>query len=327
MLAGPGLNRVCRTDYSDDQTEYDLISSRFGAHMRRLAHSALILAIASSAMFASSVPALSEDSGNTGPLHFAVNVRRDVHSAAAVGFNLIDVGTMTALAALPEGMKGIYWLGNGYNTTCGWQTSDAEVRKIVAAIKDNPKFSGIYYISDEPHPSICRDAPARVAERSAMIHALDARAKTFIVVLNGSADATEFARMKDSADYIGVDPYPCNLRNEQTGCDYRALERKIDQAFAAGILASRIVPVFQAFGQNCAAKDQYYRLPSAAETRKMLAIWDAKVPVGQRPFDMTYSWGAQKVACPALSTSQANADLDLKPVYSTYFSQSRAAAR
>ena len=290
--------------------------------------SALILVVMSSAICTSFVPMTSADSANSGPLHFAVNVRRDFHAAAAIGFNLMDVGTTEALAALPEGMKGIYWLGNGYNTKCVWQKSDAEVQSIVATIKGHPKFSGIYFISDEPHPAGCPDAPERVTERSAMIHALDARAKTFIVVLNGTANPDEFVLMKDAADYIGVNPYPCNLKNEQTECDYRALEKRIDRALAAGIPTTRIVPVFQAFGQSCAAtKQQYYRLPSAAETRRMLGIWDAKVPVADRPFDMAYSWGRQKVACPALSTSQANSEPELKSVYSDYFSRSRASNR
>jgi hypothetical protein len=297
--------------------------------MHTLARSALIFAIALSAIGVTFISQASADSAKPGPFHFAVNVRHDFQAAAAVGFNLIDVGTTAALKALPEGMKGVYWLGNGYNTTCKWQKSDTEVLNIIAQIKNHPKFSNIYFISDEPHPAGCPDAPVRVAERSAMIHTIDAQAKTFIVVLNGAADPAEFARMKGSADYIGVNPYPCNSRNEQTGCDYRALERRIDQALAAGIPVNRIVPVFQAFGQSCAATNsRYYRLPSASETRKMLAIWDSKVPIGERPFDMAYSWGEQKiVACPTLSTSQADTELELRSVYSAYFSQFRASAR
>ena len=296
--------------------------------MGTFARSASILAVVSSAICTSFVPMTSADPANSGPLHFVANVRRDFHAAAAAGFNLIDVGTIAALTALPEGTKGIYWLGNGYNTKCEWQKSDTELQRIVTTIKSHPKFSGIYFISDEPHPAGCPDAPQRVTERSAMIHAFDASAKTFIVVLNNAADPYEFARMKDAADYIGVNPYPCNLKNEQTECDYRALEKRIDQALAAGIPTTRIVPVFQAFGQSCAATNQrYYRLPSAAETRKMLAIWDAKVPIGDRPFDMAYSWGSQKVACPTLSTFQANSELELKSVYAAYFSRLRASTR
>ena len=57
-------------------------------------------------------------------LHLAVNLRGDYTGAASAGFNLADVSTQSALRALPEGMKGIYWLGNGYNLHCSWQLSD-----------------------------------------------------------------------------------------------------------------------------------------------------------------------------------------------------------
>ena len=184
-------------------------------------------------------------------LHFTVNLRGDYTGAASAGFNLADVSTQSALSALPEGMKGVYWLGNGYNSTCSWRLSDKQITETVMAIKDNRKFSGIYYISDEPHPALCPDAPQRLAERTALIHSLDPRGKTFVVVLNSSTAPTEFAQMKDSADYIGVDPYPCNVKNELTGCNYTALRQRIDQALAAGIPSSRIVPVFQTFGQVC----------------------------------------------------------------------------
>ena len=184
-------------------------------------------------------------------LHFTVSLHGDYTGAASAGFNLADVSTQSALRALPDGMKGIYWLGNGYNLVCSWQLSDRQITDTVMAIKDNPKFSGIYYISDEPHPALCPDAPQRLAERTALIHSLDPRGQTFVVVLNGSIAPTEFAQLKDAADYIGVDPYPCNVRNELTGCTYAALRQRIDQALGAGIPSTRIVPVFQTFGQVC----------------------------------------------------------------------------
>jgi len=256
-------------------------------------------------------------------LHFAVNLRGDYAGAASVGFNLADVSTQSALNALPEGMKGVYWLGNGYNTTCTWRLSDRQIVETVKAIKDHLKFSGIYYISDEPHPALCPDAPQRLSERTTLIHSLDPRGKTFILVLNGSAAPTEFAQMKDSADYIGVDPYPCNLKNELTGCNYTALRKRIDQALAAGIPTTRIVPVFQTFGQACTDSGKnYYRLPTVAETETMLGVWDEKVPVEDRPFDMVYSWGEQPtLACPTLQRASGSSYPDLRSVYTKYFAR------
>jgi hypothetical protein len=267
------------------------------------------------------------------PLHFTVNLGGDFAGAASAGFNLADVNTLAALRALPEGMKGVYWLGTGYKgnkSACSWQFSDRQITDVVMAIKDNPKFSGIYYIADEPHPALCPDAPQRLAERTALIHSLDPRGRTFVVVLNSSTAPTEFAQLKDAADYIGIDPYPCNVRNELTGCTYAALRQRIDQALEAGIPSTRIVPVFQTFGQVCASSGRkyspYYRLPTVAETEIMLAIWDEKVPVKDRPFDMAYSWGQQPtLTCPTLQTADGGSHPDLRSFYKNYFARMKGA--
>jgi hypothetical protein len=261
-------------------------------------------------------------------LHFTVNMGGDYTGAASAGFNLADVSSLAALRALPEGMKGVYWLGNGYKFGCSWRLSDRQITDTVMAIKDNPKFSGIYYMSDEPHPAMCPDAPQRLAERTALIHSLDPRGQTFVVVLNNSAAPNEFAQMKDAADYIGVDPYPCNVRNELAGCTYAALRQRIDQALGAGIPSTRIVPVFQTFGQVCTSsgRSNYYRLPTVAETEIMLAIWDEKVPVKDRPFDMAYSWGKQPtLACPTLRIADGRSHPDLRSVYKNYFARMKSA--
>lgn len=256
--------------------------------------------------------------------HLTVNLGGDYAGATSAGFNLADVGTLYALRMLPDGMKGVYWLGNGYNLECSWRLSDRQITDVITAIKDNPKFSGIYYISDEPHPAVCPDAPQRLAERTALIHSLDPRGRTFAIVLNGSSAPNEFAQLKDSVDYIGIDPYPCNIKNELTGCSYRALRERIDQALAAGIPSTRIVPVFQTFGQVCTSSSRkyspYYRMPTVAETEMMLAIWDEKVPVKDRPFDMAYSWGKQPtLACPTLQMADGDSHPDLRSVYKSYF--------
>lgn len=268
--------------------------------------------------------------GPKNPLHFTANMRGDYAGAASIGFNLADVSTLAALRAVPRGMKGIFWLGNGYNLKCSWRLSDRQVSDIVLAIKDHPKFSGIYYISDEPHPAVCEDAPQRLAERTALIHSLDPRGRTFAIVLNSSNAPTEFALMKDAVDYVGIDPYPCNIKNELTGCSYGVLRQRIMQAFEAGIPRTRIVPVFQTFGQACTApgqgKSRYYRLPTVAETEKMLAIWDEMVPVKDRPFDMAYSWGTQvTLACPTLQMAGGGSHSDLRSLYKSYFARIKGA--
>lgn len=253
--------------------------------------------------------------------HLAVNLAGDYAGVLDTGFDLADVGSVAKLNALPDGMKGVLWLGNGYNSTCEWRLSDAEVTDAVKSARVHPKFSGIYYISDEPHPAICPDAPARIAERSKLIRALDPRAQTFIVVQNGSSAPEEFALLAGSADLIGVDPYPCNLRNAESGCDLGQLRERVAAAFKAGIPPARIVPVFQVFGQSCPEVAQpWYRLPEEAELEAMLDLWDELVPPGERALDMSYSWASQKgTACPTLSQADGTEWPDLKRIMKDYF--------
>lgn len=255
--------------------------------------------------------------------HLATNLQGDFESASQFGFNLADIASVALIDRLPKGMKAVFWLGNGYNTECSWRLSDEEIVTRVEALRDNPKFSGIYYISDEPHPAKCPDAPERVADRTRLIRQTDPAARTFIVVQNSSADPTEFEQMKDSADYVGVAPYPCNIKNAASGCDYGALTQRIDQALAAGIPAGRIVPVFQVFGQECASTTTpYYRMPSVEELQRMLAIWDERVPADVRPFDMAYSWGRQeRTACPALGQADSAPHAAVRQKFADYLAQ------
>ena len=54
----------------------------------------------------------------------------------------------------------------------------------------------------------------------------------------------------------------------------------------------------------------------------MLGIWDEKVPVKDRPFDMAYSWGKQPtVACPSLQMADGGSQPDLRSFYKSYFAR------
>ncbi|MGG5817788.1 hypothetical protein [Falsiroseomonas sp. HW251] len=270
-----------------------------------------------------SFPAIAE-TRREAPLHYAVNLRGEYARAASVGFNLADVSSPSALDLLPEGMKGLLWLRSGFNgrrNECAWRMDDADVRSMVVAVRGHPRFSGIYFIADEPHPSLCPEAPRRIAERSALIRYLHPGARTFIVVLNTSRYPDELAQLRDAADYVGIDPYPCNRKNAARGCDLRAMRERIEGALAAGIAPERLVPVFQAFGQSCStAAPGYQRLPTEAEMRAMFDLWDELVPPARRPFDMTYSWGAQpRHACPTLAMADGREAPDLLAVFTRYF--------
>ena len=255
--------------------------------------------------------------------HFAVNLGGQYTDVVAVGFDLADIASAAKLDDLPPGLRGVLWLGNGYNKSCEWRLDDAQVAVEVEAARDHANFSGIYYISDEPHPKTCPDAPARLAERTTLIHSLDPAGLTFIIVQNGSNGSDEFRLLSGSADLIGVDPYPCNHRNAETGCDFDQLRDRIQAALAAGIGVERIVPVFQAFGQSCTdIQDPWYRLPTVEEMSLMLGIWDELVPPDRRAFDMTYSWSPQKgTSCPTLALADGGAWPNLRQVFSDYFAR------
>jgi hypothetical protein len=58
----------------------------------------------------------------------------------------------------------------------------------------------------------------------------------------------------------------------------------------------------------------------------MLSIWDEKVPVKDRPFDMAYSWGKQPAtACPTLQMADGGSHPDLRSVYRNYFARMKGA--
>lgn len=255
------------------------------------------------------------------PLHLALNLDGNFEGLTEIGFNLADVGSLGALDRLPDGIRGVLWLGNGYNRECAWRLSDEEIREMVAVARHHPKFSGIYFISDEPHPAVCPDARDRVAERSALVRSVDPNGRTFIIVQNGSNAPDEFAQLHDAADLIGVNPYPCNVGNAEQGCNLDALRRRIDAAISAGIAVARIVPVYQAFGQECAVVEKrHYRLPDPDEARAMLAVWDELVPREARAFDVAYSWGTQSTtACPTLKVADGGEHPDLLSLYAEYF--------
>jgi hypothetical protein len=254
--------------------------------------------------------------------HFISNQGGAITGQAAaygIGYNWQDFSSDAVMNASPAGVQGVRWVGNGYNSACSWAQSDATVTTVVTNNIGNPKHSGIYFISDEPHISLCSDAADRLTERTALIHSIDPNAKTYAVVLDGSNHPGEFEAFRNAVDYIGVDPYPCTIANEGTGCDYTAMTQRIDDALA-WIPASRIVPVFQVFGQTCQTDpDPYYRMPTQVEMNTMLGIWDTKVPKNVRLFDNSYGWNNQTNSCPTMVNAIGGAYPDLQTLMRFYF--------
>jgi hypothetical protein len=179
---------------------------------------------------------------------------------AALGFSAIDSGPyrdqMDALAQ--RGLKGIVWLGPYSNETCRFARSDGWVRSHVAPIAGHPAV-GAYFVDDEPDADKCPDAPSEIEARAALVKSIDPRPPTLIVMYK----VDQLERFAGTVDVIGLDHYPCSLRN---GCDYAVID---EQAAVADRLGIRYWGVIQAFG------DDWYRLPTPHELHSQFLFWRA----------------------------------------------------
>jgi hypothetical protein len=247
------------------------------------------------------VPAVSAPSaGQTATvLHYAANGNLDSVGLRpqALGFDLADVATRAELDALPAGVKGLVYLG-----LCAG--ADASFRARVDAFAGDQRLYG-FYLLDEPDPATC--PAANLAAESAYIHARQPGIRTFLLVQNlASSKNPSFAggydRTNTGVDLFGISPYPC--RSELHGCDYPMIGRYVAAAERAGIPASAIVPVYQAFGGGSWVDDGggQYLLPTAAEASRMITEWSKIIP--HPPFDYAYSWGGQR-GDDALGTASA----------------------
>lgn len=230
--------------------------------------------------------------GPTTSLHFAPNGNFGTGSMAGVflpgtdGFNLADVRSVGELDSLPQGIKGLVWVG-----LC--QGVDPTFTSTVGPFVGKAKVFG-FYLMDDPDPTgkyHPRCAASHLKAESDWIHAHVPGTRTFILLLNLGTDtapdySSSYSPANSDIDLYGVDPYPCT--RQFNGCDYRTIGTRVSVAEASGIRASQIVPVYQAFGGG---RYRAWLLPTAKEEVKILATWRSLVP---RPvFDYAYSWGDQ----------------------------------
>ena len=201
---------------------------------------------------------------------------------ASYGWNLIDVGSQWSADQLPVGEKGLVWVGDYDNSTCTWEETDSTVTSQVKAALDDPKVFG-YFISDEPNPYGCPNAPTQHKGRSELIHSIDATKPTVIVLdSNGfsglfTQDAlNQMPLWKGTADYIGLDPYPCR---QGSPCDFSWIDKTIQAANAAGL---NYWGVLQAFN------DSSWRWPTPSELAHMANQWAASNETGSMVFAWTW---------------------------------------
>ena len=194
---------------------------------------------------------------------------------ASYGWNLLDVGSKAEADALPRGTRGLVWIGDYDNSSCSWEVSDAEVRSRLAGTAGDRRVAGFFF-SDEPDPAACPDAPAQHRDRSLLVHSLDPGAFTVMVVDSNSGQATldQIPAWRGTADYLGLDPYPCYVGK---ACNYRWIDAVIRAADRAGVPYWGMVQAF---------RGESWRWPTAGEERHMLSQWRASHAAGY----MTFAW-------------------------------------
>ena len=245
--------------------------------------------------------------------HFAPNENFDTTGTfmpARAGFNLADVSSRRELDLLPDGIKGLVWVGQCEGVTTKFES-------MVGAVIDHPKAFG-FYLVDDPDPTgrwrpQCKASDLRA--KSDWIHDRRPEAVTFVALMNVGSSASpafsaEYAPGNSHVDLFSIAPYPC--RTDWAECDYVMIDRYIAASRDAGFPVSRIVPTFQSFGGGEWKTDSggAYRLPSSAEMQSMLARWERLVPAPA--FDFAYSWGQQR------SDQSLAASADLQPVFARH---------
>jgi hypothetical protein len=255
-------------------------------------------------------------------LHYTTNTGTSVSAAAADGYNVFDVagstsnpaGVATTVNSLPAGTQALVWVGNLDNAPVGSACpvpgfTTAQFQAQINALAGNAKVFG-YYVSDEPHPSVCPSAVSDIAARADYIHAHTTQ-KAFIVVLDGSnlcganlgCEYQALAPANTHVDLVGLDPYPCHYTSTGTAvpCDTSQITTKVNTAITKGIPVSAIVPTFQTFGQEGRSdgKTVFYRTPTTSEMTAMLNAWHAVVPNPVMDYSYTYGVQCSVSSCPA----------------------------
>lgn len=245
----------------------------------------------------------------TAPHHFIVNVKGHHAAVKQLGFDVIDTGpSKAAIDALPAGTKAMVWLGQKCPTRI-----NGTFRTTVRSLAQDPKVYG-YFLSDEPHIAFCPRGPAHLAGRTRFIRNVTGGAQKSFIVLSATEEKLSYHAFRPAAtgvDLVGIDPYPCSITYPK--CSFSKITFRVNQAVGDGIPRKKIVPSFQAFGQE-RIPDHYYNLPTRYQMVKILQRWARAVP--RAKLDFTYGWGNQVTSKPTLVNSTT-----LQAVFKRYFSR------
>ena len=235
--------------------------------------------------------------------HYIANIGR-FGVVRRLGFTVLDTGSsLDEIRTLPRGTQALVWLGQGCPTGI-----DKAFRRQVSRLAANPRVFG-YYLSDEPDVASCPKGPAALATRARYIRRASHHTQQSFLVLSDSTSYHAYRPAVSGVSMVGLDPYPCSIAHRR--CAYGKIKEKVTAALRAGIPLGKIVPVYQAFGQENTS-DHYYNLPTGAQLSAMLDRWAALVP--HPKMDYSYGWGHQGSANPTLRDAPA-----LQQVLRAYF--------
>jgi hypothetical protein len=212
------------------------------------------------------------------PLRYMYDSGGAQSTVAADGWDLLDVNTKAEADALPAGARALMWVGDYDNSKCAWEMSDSALSSLVSSTVGDAKVAG-YFISDEPDPYACPNAPAEHKSRTQLIHSIDPNMFTLIVLdsNSGQQSLNQVPLWAGTADYIGLDPYPCY---QGKPCDFSWIDQMIQAADQAGLTYWGVVQAFQ---------DSTWRWPTADEEQHMLAQWAASNMKGYATFAWTWA--------------------------------------
>ncbi len=221
--------------------------------------------------------------------HFIANLHGS-RAPMKLGYTIFDTGSdPEVIRALPAGVRALVWLGQKCPTR-----ANARFKRKVRRLSRMHKVFG-YYLSDEPHVADCPRGPAALATRARFVRTVSGNRQKSFVLLSELRDYRAFRPRVTHLSMVGLDPYPCSVAHPD--CALSKIGEKVRAARRRGIPLRKIVPVYQAFGQE-KLRNGYYNLPTAREMRGILARWAKLVP--NPPMDYTYGWGNQGSADPTL---------------------------
>jgi hypothetical protein len=255
---------------------------------------AIVYAVVAMAL---ALPALAADP-TTWRLAAGGNMVNGEFQTGVLGFNLADVSALSNLNRLPDGVKGLIYIGSSAGGCTG---NSAQFRAFVEPYKGNPKLWG-FYLMDEPYAKQVGSTPpcpmANLKAETDYIHANFPGVVSYVKIGNigttAKPDYLDFG-LPGMLDVYGIGGYPCRTATAPT-CDLDMINRYVVAALDAKIPREKMAPTYQAFG---GWSNQFF-IPSAAQEQDILNRWKTLLP--NPPMFMAYSYNQQPNSTGAIST-------------------------